>query len=90
MQTAILNDVTLTADCIVIWGNLTTGARPRCREMSGHENKLTCDRGIIGIIGVIGNIDRNEEQTCSHYCSRTVLVCPKERGWKLQITTPIN
>jgi len=45
-----MNDVTLTADCTVTWGNLTTGARSRCRAVSGRAAKLTCDRGIIGII----------------------------------------
>jgi len=71
-----MNDVTLTADCTVTWGNLTTGARSRCRAVSGRAAKLTCDRGIIGII------DRNDGQGGPHYCSRrTVLFCTKEHGF---------
>jgi len=82
MQKAILNDVMLTADCTVIWGNLTTWARPRCRTVSWRAAKLICDRGIFG------TVDHTEGP---HYCSRrTVLVCAKEHGWKWKITTPIN
>ena len=39
--------------------------------------------GINDIIGIVDNIDRIEGQAGSHYCSRkTVLLCPKELGWK--------
>jgi hypothetical protein len=74
-----------------MWGNLTAAARPGCWVVCRRADKLTCDRGIIGNIGITGIIDHAEEQAGRHYCSRrTVLVCTKERGWKRQITTAIN
>jgi len=71
-----------------MWDNLTAGARPGCRLVSRRAAELTCDRGIIGITGII---DHAEGQAGPHYCSRrTVPVYTKERGWKRQITTAIN
>jgi len=80
-----------------MWGNLTVWARPGCWVVCRRAGKLTCDRGIIGniviigITGIIGIIDHAEGQAGPHYCSRrTVLVCTKERSLKRQITTAVN